>query len=186
MSQPTPPGVREARGALFDAGKRLAERGALDSIDAGLIAREAGFPAGVFHACFRDENDYLLALHRHFLGGILRQVIATLAGQPPGGDRIQRAVQAFLDACVSQHSMRDLILRTEAVPQVRDAARIRRRGFMEMLRLEFKAAGWAHPAESARLFRVMVEEAAQAELEAGRELPVVRHILWQFLRSDAL
>jgi hypothetical protein len=56
---------------------------------------------------------------------------------------------------------------------------------MEMLRLEFKAAGWAHPEETARLYRVMIEEAAQAELEAGHELPVIRYILWQFLRGDA-
>jgi AcrR family transcriptional regulator len=179
----TPTG-RDARQALFEAGRRIADEGRAGDLKPAIIAREAGLAEGVFHACFPDESDFLLALHRHFLNGILRQVIMSLVGQVPGNERIRRGVQRFLDGCVQQRGLRDLLLRLESHPEMRETARIRRQAFMEMLRLEFKAAGWAHPIETARLYRVMVEEAAAAELEAGKELPLVRHVLWQFLRLE--
>jgi AcrR family transcriptional regulator len=176
---------RAERTALLEAGRRLAQREVLDQPVPAVIASEAGVSEGLFHACFRDSREYLLALHQHFLREILKQVIVSLSGLPPGVKRLQTGVQAFLDGCLQLQGLRALLLRMESNPDMTEEARRRRRAFMEMLRLEFKAAGWAHPEETARLYRVMVEEAALTELEAGRELPVVRHILWQFLRGDA-
>lgn len=185
MTASAPGEYRAERSALLEAGRRLAERGVLDPPVAAVIASEAGLSEGLFHACFRDSREYLLALHQYFLREILKQVIASLAGLHPGVKRLQTGVQAFLDGCLQLHGLRTLLLRLESSPDVTVEAHRRRRAFMEMLRLEFKAAGWAHPEETARLYRVMVEEAALAELEANRELPVIRYILWQFLRGDA-
>jgi hypothetical protein len=183
-----PPRTHEHRAerlALLEAGCRLAERGVLEQPVPAVIASEAGLPEGFYHACFRDGREYLQALHRYFLREILRQVIAALAGLPPGVQRLQTGIRSFLDGCLQLQGLRSLLLRLESSPEVFEEARRRRRGFLEMLRLEFKAAGWAHPEETARLYRVMVEEVALAELEARQELPVMRYILWQFLRGDA-
>jgi hypothetical protein len=185
MDTPASREYRAERLALLEAGRRLASRGVLDQPVPAVIASEAGLSEGHFHQCFRDNREYLLALHQFFLREILKQVITSLAGLPPGVKRLQTGIRAFLNGCLQLHGLRALLLRMESDPDVTEEARKRRRAFMEMLRLEFKAAGWAHPEEAARLYRVMIEEAALAELEANRELPVVRHILWQFLRGDA-
>jgi AcrR family transcriptional regulator len=175
---------RDARHALFEAGRRLADAGRAADLRPATVAKEAGLAEGVFHTCFPDESDFLLALHRHFLNGILRQVVMSLVGQPAGAERIRRGVQTFLDGCVQQRGLRELLLQLETHAQMRETARLRRQAFAEMLRLEFRAAGWAHPAETARLYRVMIEEAATAELEAAADLPLMRHVLWQFLRLE--
>lgn len=183
--QTNPPDLQAERLALLQAGKRLAQRGVFEQTIPSVIASEAGLTESVYHACYRNEKEYLLALHQYFLRGVLKQVVGSLTGLPQGVERLHAGVRAFLDGCLELHGLRSLLLRMESNPVITEDARRRRRAFMEMLRLEFKAAGWAHPEETARLYRVMVEEVAQAELEANRPLPSFRHILWQFLRGDA-
>lgn len=184
MSAKPPTDDRETRRALFEAGHRLADR-ALEELTPAIIAGEAGLQEGSFNACFPNMQEYFFALHQYFLSMILKQVITSLSGLPPGAERLQAGIKSFLDGCLQHHGLRLLLLQMDDNPQLVDVAHKRRKAFMEMLRLEFKSAGSLHSEAAARLFRVMVEETALAELEAWTEVPQMRHILWKFLRADA-
>lgn len=184
MSAKPPTDDRATRTTLFEAGHRLADH-ALNELTPAIIASEAGLSEAAFNACFGSMQEYFFALHQYFLSMILKQVITSLSGLPPGAERLQAGIKAFLDGCLQHHGLRLLMLQMDTNPELLDVARKRRRAFLEMLRLEFKAAGSLHSEEAARLFRVMVEETALAELEAWTEMPQLRHILWKFLRADA-
>lgn len=172
----------DVRALLVAAGCRLAELVPRPELTAEAVAQAAGVAEREFRAAFGDEQAFLVELHRHFLGQLLDRVIPALASRPAGLG-LDAGVQAFLNVCLEHKGLRALLLASETDRQIGEAALARRRGFLQMLKLEFEARGWPHAAEAARLYRAMVEEAARAELDAGQALPKLRLTLTHFIRD---
>jgi AcrR family transcriptional regulator len=174
--------IADSKMQLLTAGARLAERAAA-SFSMGAVCAEAGVPESAFAVAFGDEEKFLVELHGRFLSQLLDRVIAVMQAREPGLERLQSGVDAFLDVCLEHRGLRQLLLNREVEPALLEVGLGRRRGFMQMLALEFDAIGWLHSAEAARLYRIMIEEASKAELEAGRALPEIRQTLFYFVRA---
>jgi TetR/AcrR family transcriptional regulator, transcriptional repressor for nem operon len=170
---------------LIDAGLRLAERMGLTNMSVNLIVGEAGVAKGTFFHPFTDRAGFLLALHREFHDRLFAEINEAIRDLTPGRDRLVRAAYAYLDGCLRDRGVRALLLEARAEPLIGQAVLDRNEQVSHLIRPDFAAMGWPHPAESGRLWTGLVVEAALVELQTGGRQTAVREALTQFLMADA-
>ena len=175
--------LARTREKLIEAGLRLAETTGLTGLSINLLVAEAGVSKGTFFHHFGDRTTYLVALHRRFHEQLLAEFLAATADLEPGEARLLTAARTYLDACLRDRGVRALLLEARAIPEILDEVRERNRSNAALIALDFRAMGWRHPDQSARLWVGLVAEAALLELAAARRTPAVRAALEQFVRQ---
>ncbi len=182
MSATASKGSRRSR--LLAAATPLAERHALAELTPAVVAEAAGLTLADFAAEFETVGDYLAEVHHQYLEGILTRIVAEAGGMPPSLERILLASTIQLDICLEQHALRNLIAEARrGVPRVAEDLHKRNRGTALMISIELKSIGCRQPMITARLYCMMVLEAAQIESDAGVKVPEVREALRAFLAT---
>ncbi len=177
-----PDDAHPTRQMLLDAGFAAAESGTLASTPVDEIVRVAGVSKGTFYVHFPDRSSYLVELHRSFYDALGLKVRAAMTALPPGGERLRRGAEAYLDECLRARGVKAMLLEVRSDPVV--AARIREHnaGYVDLVVADFSALGAPDAAAVARLFIAAVHETALGELEAGRPRQQLRRALWHFAR----
>jgi AcrR family transcriptional regulator len=166
---------------LVDAGLRMAARTGLTGLSVNVIVEEAGVAKGTFFHHFGDRSGFLVAIHREFHDRLFAEISPTIAHLPAGRDRLLTGSAAYLDICLRHRGIRALLLEARAEPAVADAIAERNKQVGALIKPDFTAMGWPHPADGAALWNGLVVEAALLELAAGRRRPTIREALARFL-----
>jgi AcrR family transcriptional regulator len=169
------------RDQLLEAGLALAENGSLARMSVNTLVQAAGVAKGTFYVHFPSQDEYLVALHRHFHDSLMREISMAVKSLPRGAARLVRGTEAYLDGCLSRRGVKALLFDARALPAVADEVRARNRMFHTHFAGEFSALGWPDPEAAMRLFVAMAAETALGEMEAGRVQPALRKALWRFL-----
>jgi AcrR family transcriptional regulator len=181
--------VRDPEGkrvALLAAGLQLADQNGMANMSVNDVAAAAGVGKGSFYVHFVDRAAFLLELHRGFHDGLLEEIDDATAGMRPGVDRLAATTTAFLDSALRQRSVRALLLDARAELQIADEIAARTARITRMVEQDLRAAGWADPAASARLYVAMATETALSELSRGRRDGTLRRSLLSFLSRNGL
>ena len=171
--------LEACRRELLDATIPLAEHTSLSEITFPALAKHTGTPLKDIEACFANRDEFLTALHQHFLVDLIESILAKM---PPGETRLRCSVEAFLDRCVESRNLRRQLIALERDnPAISKVGVARRNGFRMMLTMELKAIGIAQADHAARIFRTLIEEVSFIETEEARPNPVLREKIWQHL-----
>lgn len=168
------------RERLLEAGLKLAHAGALSALRVDDIVDGAGVGKGTFYVHFASREDFLVALHRRFHDQLAQRIERAIAGLAPGLPRLLRGTSAYLDGCCEQRAIKAMLLGARAEPAILQAVTAQNARFAALVAEEFAAAGWPAAPQAARLWVGMSAEAAIAESEAGRKLPLLRQALARF------
>jgi TetR/AcrR family transcriptional regulator, transcriptional repressor for nem operon len=172
------------RERLLDAGLALAHAGALSTLRVDEIVDAAGVGKGTFYVHFATREDFLVALHSRFHDQLAERIARATAGLPHGMPRLLRGTTAGLDGCCEQRAIKAMLLGARAEPAIQQAVTTQNARFAALISEEFAAAGWPAPQQAARLWVGMVAEAAIAEAEAGRKMPLLRQALARFVATE--
>ena len=173
--------AEQTRQALIDAGLRLTEETGLAGLSINRLVAEAGVSKGTFFHHFGDRATYLTAVHRDFHERVMGEVRQAIDGLPPGAARLQAASNAYLDVCLRDRGVRSLLLEARAEPAVAQEVTARNAANAELCKPDFRAMGWPHPLQSARLWVGLTAEAALVELAGGRRDRATRAALAHFI-----
>ena len=161
---------------LAAARARFNEKG-LDATTVEDITERADVGKGTFYRHFPDQSSFLAALHETFLSG-LRAVVADAASQrPPGPQRLQEILMAYLDGCLGQRGLKAFLAEARVVPNIEDRVELAQREFADLLAADLKAMAVRHPGTVARLTVAMAYETAIAEQASGRRERTLRNVL---------
>jgi AcrR family transcriptional regulator len=184
MPAVTPTG-QKTRGALLDAGERVAEVHGLAGLSVNRVVAEAQVAKGTFYVHFADREAFVDALHERFHSAVRAQVMEVIADLPPGAELLQRATRAYLDASLANRAVKALVTEARADPQLSAAMAERSAGFGAAAKPSLEALGYKDTKVAVRLYQAMVSEAALMELDAGKRLPAVRRALADWLERPA-
>jgi hypothetical protein len=173
------------RDRLLAAGKAIAEKKpSLSALNPEAIAAAARLEPAHFEAEFASMDEYLVELQRSFLESTLSVVVAELGAAVPGLERMVRAMNLQLDACLQQRGLRRLLVEARRrVPPVAETFYKQGNVTALMIGIELKSLGCPNPAEVGRLYWALMIEAAQIEAENGQATPSVRKTLRDFLAA---
>ena len=90
------------RNALLDAGQRLLGSADLARISVNAIVGEAGMAKGSFYQHWPSRSEYLRTLHARFHDDLLELITAAMSDLPPGRERLEAGVDAYLDGCLAE------------------------------------------------------------------------------------
>ena len=178
--------VRDPEGkrlSLLEAGLHLADQFGLANMSVNDVAAEADVGKGSFYVHFPDRAAFVLELHRGFHDNLLAELKESSAGMPPGSERLTTVVTAFLDSCLSERTVRALLLDVRSEMQVADEIAARVAQVTRLIEQDLRAMGWPDPAPSARLFMSMCTETAVTELQRGRRDNALRRSLLHYAGS---
>jgi TetR/AcrR family transcriptional regulator, transcriptional repressor for nem operon len=167
--------------ALLDAGVAVAERDGLAGLSVNRVVAQAGVAKGTFYVHFADRQAFVDALHARFHDRVEREAAAATAGMAPGAECIARAVDAYLDVCLSDRAVKALALEARSEGTLTAAMAARHERFVARAVPSLKAMGWPDTRAAAQLLAAMTSEIAVRELDAGRRLPAARRALRRYL-----
>lgn len=171
-----------AQQRLLDLAPQLAQSVPFDQLTPSTIAAAANLDERTFLEAFDSVDAYLLELNERFQDSILERLVASSNGMKPGLQRIRHATETQLDICLEHRDLRSLLVNARRlVPRVAAALHKRNQTTAIMISIELKSLGCLHSKPIARLYCMMVLEAAQIEGEAGEVMPEVREALAEFL-----
>jgi TetR/AcrR family transcriptional regulator, transcriptional repressor for nem operon len=166
---------------LLDAGVTVAEQHGLAGLSVNRVVAAAGVAKGTFYVHFEDRDAFVDALHERFHERVGEAVAAAIDGVPPGGERICRGAEAYLDVCLDDRAVKALALEARSDPALSASMSRRHEAFAVSAVPSLKAMDWDDAAAAAQLVAAMTAEIAVRELEAGRRLPAARRSLRRFL-----
>jgi len=85
-------GGAQTRASLLDAGAALAEEHGLTGISVNMVVARAGVAKGTFYVHFKDRAGFIDAMHARFHADIQTAIEDTVAGIPPGAERLYRSL----------------------------------------------------------------------------------------------
>ena len=156
------------RNALLDAGQRLLGSADLARISVNAIVAEAGMAKGSFYQHWPSRAEYVRALHVRFHDQLGESIAAAMAGSPPGRDRIEAAMNAYLDGCLADPATKALLVQSRTEAGLSDLVAARNESAATLLLPDLVALGWAPPEPIAALLVAAVAEIALIELAAGK------------------
>ncbi|MBJ7330530.1 MAG: TetR/AcrR family transcriptional regulator [Solirubrobacteraceae bacterium] len=177
--------AQRTREALLEAGETLAASGGLAAMSISRVTAQAGVAKGTFYLHFGGRDAFIRALHTRFYDRIDAAVAAAQADAEPGEPRLWASIEAYLDACLRDLSVKALLLEARTDGVLAEVAAARHVGFAAAAEPELQQLGVDYPGASARLLVSMVAEVALGELEAGRRDPDGRGALRAFVRGVA-
>jgi AcrR family transcriptional regulator len=167
--------------ALLDAGVKVAESHGLAGLSVNRVVAEAGFAKGTFYVHFADRKAFVDTLHARFHARVEAAVAKSVAGVPPGPDRLVQGAEAYLDVCLEDRAVKALALEARSDPDLASTMSARHERFAASAVASFEAMGWPDATAAAQLLAAMTAEIAIRELDAGRRLPAGRRSLRRFL-----
>ncbi|QMU67054.1 TetR/AcrR family transcriptional regulator [Streptacidiphilus sp. P02-A3a] len=171
----------ETRAALLDAGLEIAEQHGLSGMSVNRVVAVAGVAKGTFYVHFPDRDAFLSALHQRFHEQSGQAVAAALGRHAPGRIRLQAAMTAYFEVCLSHRGVKALVLEARNTPGVAAEVADRNAAFAALAEPDLRAMGWPEAGTAVRLVVAMCAELAMAELAAGERDERGRQVLWQLL-----
>jgi AcrR family transcriptional regulator len=156
------------RNALLDAGQRLLGSADLARISVNAIVAEAGMAKGSFYQHWPSRSEYLRALHDRFHDDLQESITAAMADLPPGGDRLEAGMNAYLDGCLADPATKALLVQSRTEAGLSDLVAARNQGSATLILPDLTALGWAPPEPVAVLLVAAVAEIALIELAGGK------------------
>jgi len=172
------------RQALVDAGFELATDTSLNAITVDAIVRKAGVAKGTFYVHFPDRAAFLVALHAQFHDRLRDAVLQVMKTLPPGAERLQAGIEAYLNGCLQERAVKAILLEARCEAPIANEIQRRNAEFAAFAQADLGQLGWSNTETSARLFVALVAEAALIELETGQN-EAVRQTLWRFVHIEA-
>ncbi len=172
----------DTRARLLAAGVELFEEHGLSAVSVDDIVKRAGVAKGSFYTHFSDRAEFLLSIHRDFHEKLKAQIAEAIGKLPHGLARLKTGATVYLDACIASVGVKSLLFDARVEPVLRDEVARRNASFASIVEMDFRAARWKHPAESAKLFVAATAEVAFLEMKKGRRLPAMRAALAQLLQ----
>lgn len=166
------------RAALLDAGLRLADERPLGAISVDDVVRDAQVAKGTFYVHFSDRDAFLVALHARFHDALRERIRAASAGLPPGTERLERSVTAYLDGCRELAGVKAMLASARGEPAIAAAVSASNERFAGAGVEDLAAMGHRPAAPVARLVVAMTAEIALVELERGRADRALRRALF--------
>jgi AcrR family transcriptional regulator len=166
------------RNVLLDAGQRLLGTADLARISVNAIVAEAGMAKGSFYQHWPSRTEYVRALHVRFHDELMESIVAAMAERPPGHDRLEAAMNAYLDGCLAQPATKALLVQSRTEAGLSDLVAARNESAAALMLPDLVALGWAPPEPVAALLVAAIAEIALIELAAGkRDKPLRRGLL---------
>jgi AcrR family transcriptional regulator len=156
------------RNALLDAGQRLLGSADLARISVNAIVGEAGMAKGSFYQHWPSRSEYLRALHARFHDDLLELITAAMGDLPPGRERLEAGMDAYLDGCLAEAATKALLVQSRTEAGLSDLVAARNESAAALIAPDLVALGWAPPEPVAVLLVAAVAEIALIELAAGK------------------
>ena len=172
------------RNALLDAGQRLLGSADLARISVNAIVAEAGMAKGSFYQHWPSRTQYVRALHVRFHDQLEESIAAAMAGLPPGRDRLEAGMNAYLDGCLAELATKALLVQSRTEAGLSDLVAARNETAAILLLPDLVALGWSRPEPIAALLVAAVAEIALLELAAGKADKVLRNGLIRLAAGD--
>jgi AcrR family transcriptional regulator len=176
-----PSRAAQTRASLLDAGAALAEGHGLAGVSVNMVVAQAGVAKGTFYVHFKDRASFVDAMHARFHERVQAAAEQAIAGLAPGGERLFRAVEAYLDVSLENRGVKALSLETRSDPTGKDSISARRERLAEASVPDLTAMGWKDSESAAQLLAAMTREVSALEFDAGHPLPASRRALRHFL-----
>jgi hypothetical protein len=110
----------------------------------------------------------LRALHDRFHDDLQESITAAMADLPPGGDRLEAGMDAYLDGCLADPATKALLVQSRTEAGLSDLVAARNQGSATLILPDLTALGWAPPEPVAVLLVAAVAEIALIELAGGK------------------
>jgi AcrR family transcriptional regulator len=162
------------RNALLDAGQRLLGTEDLARISVNAIVAEAGMAKGSFYQHWPSRAEYVRALHARFHDQREESIVAAMADLPPGRDRLEAGMNAYLDGCLAEPATKALLVQSRTEAGLSDLVAARNAAAATLIAPDLVALGWAPPEPIAALLVAAVAEIALIELDVGRRDDALR------------
>jgi AcrR family transcriptional regulator len=156
------------RNALLDAGQRLLGAADLARISVNAIVTEAGMAKGSFYQHWPSRAEYVRALHARFHDRLGESIAAAMADLPPGSDRLEAGMNAYLDGCLADPATKALLVQSRTEAGLSDLVAARNESSATLVLPDLTALGWAPPEPIAALLVAAVAEIALVELAVGK------------------
>lgn len=111
----------------------------------------------------------------------LKACHAATSGLMQGYERLSSVTEAFLESCRRERGMCRLLASSGPGDLVAAEVYRRNRQISELLRLDFKALGYRHPAHAAWVWVVMMANVADTEIATDDHLPALGSTLAEYL-----
>jgi len=165
------------RNALLDAGQRLLGTADLARISVNAIVAEAGMAKGSFYQHWPSRAEYVRALHVRFHDELAESIATATADLPPGRDRLEAGMNAYLDGCLADPATKALLVQSRTEAGLSDLVAARNDSSATLVLPDLVALGWAPPDPIAALLVAAVAEIALVELAAGKRDKKLRRAL---------
>jgi TetR/AcrR family transcriptional repressor of nem operon len=154
------------RNALLDAGQRLLGAADLARISVNAIVAEAGMAKGSFYQHWPSRAEYVRALHVRFHDELTESITAAMAVLPPGRERLEAGMHAYLDGCLAATATKALLVQSRTEAGLTDLVAARNQSSASLITPDLVALGWASPEPIAALIVAAAAEIALVELDA--------------------
>jgi len=165
------------RNALLDAGQRLLGTSDLARVSVNAIVAEAGMAKGSFYQHWPSRAEYVRALHARFHDQLGESIAAAMADLPPGCERLEAGMNAYLDGCLAEPATKALLVQSRTEAGLSDLVAARNESSATLVLPDLEALGWAPPGPVAVLLVAAVAEIALIELAAGKRDKRLRRAL---------
>ena len=165
------------RNALLAAGQRLLGTADLARISVNAIVAEAGMAKGSFYQHWPSRAEYVRALHVRFHDELAESIATAMADLPPGRDRLEAGMNAYLDGCLADPATKALLVQSRTEAGLSDLVAARNDSSATLVLPDLVALGWAPPEPIAALLVAAVAEIALVELAAGKRDKKLRRAL---------
>lgn len=172
------------RNALLDAGQRLLGTSDLARISVNAIVAEAGMAKGSFYQHWPSRAEYVRALHARFHDQLGESIAATVADLPPGRDRLEAGMNAYLDGCLAEPATKALLVQSRTETGLSDLVAARNKSSATLLVPDLVALEWAPPGPIAALLVAAIAEIALVELGTGKRNNELRRGLLRLATKD--
>src|SRR5262249_24515161 len=172
------------RNALLDAGQRLLGSADLARISVNSIVAEAGMAKGSFYQHWPSRAEYVRALHGRFHDHLEESIAAAMADLPPGRDRLEAGMNAYLDGCLAEPATKALLVQSRTEAGLSDLVAARNESSATLVLPDLLALGWARPEPIATLLVAAIAEIALLELAAGKRDNGLRRGLLRLATRD--
>ena len=156
------------RNALLDAGQRLLGTADLARISVNAIVAEAGMAKGSFYQHWPSRAEYVRALHARFHDQLGESIAAAIANLPPGRERLEAGMNAYLDGCLAEPATKALLVQSRTEAGLGDLVAARNESSATLMLPDLAVLGWAPPEPVAVLLVAAIAEIALIELAAGK------------------
>jgi AcrR family transcriptional regulator len=172
------------RNALLDAGQRLLGTSDLARISVNAIVAEAGMAKGSFYQHWPSRGEYVRALHDRFHDKLGAAIALAMSGSPPGRDRLEAGMNAYLDGCLAEPATKALLVQSRTEFGLSDLVAARNESSANLILPDLAALGWSLPEPIAALLVAATAEIALLELAAGKRDDDLRRGLLRLATGD--